>query len=869
MKIKFTFILLCLVVLNLFSVLPAISQSYTPFNNEEIKTFINSDTRIFTSLSGVWQRSTDDETWSNFYLPYSEEEADVIYYQKNVKISKNLLENNTLHLYFLGFDSNVEIYINKQFVGKYFGGMTPFYVKIPSKLINSEVFDLKLVVIDAESKSEQIRYNSIYSKKSYSGIIREVLLVGTPKVWISDLRYTNSFSRDYSNVNINVKAKISSTVIDKTIYKQSDTASIDLSKKEVSAQAFLINYATNSVVASSGIKQFKMESERTIDGLFEMELNQPQLWSPDQPNLYYLKLVVSKDDKRIDDLTIDLGFRDIKVVKTQAKDLIYLNGNPLELKGVSYIEDYGVLRQTLPAKRLFEDLKIIKTLGANLIQVKYSAPNPYFVNVCNKLGILIMADLPVYDLPENIIGSNEVQMLMSNLADRMINSYETSPSLMGWGISSGMEEGTAGYISYKQKILAKIHNNSSKLTYKIVNFGTKSLDNTDVDLIGIKNSQRIHSFDEIKTSIAAIVSLAGNKPMFITAGVVVNPNNNNGYSDRLSLEFQAHYIRNVYNISKEFKFVGAIFNDFNDYSLNYPLLFNNHNGNSLATAGLVDQFRQERLSYKTLISLFNNEKEPLMTAGSYTEKTPYSFILTGILVAIVIGVMLNRFRRFREYFIRSLFRPYNFFSDIRDKRIISTLQTFVLSLCISVTMGIFFSSILFFYRTSDLANYWLNLIFPSTIIQAVLYKLIWMPELLMISLAMVFLILLILFAVVIRIATFFLRMRVTIEETFIIVIWSGLPFLFLLPIAIVLMKILSLSSLLTTLLLFSSVFIIGTVFSRVLKATAILIDKMPSMIYLIGTLILVVFLGIPLSYYQLRFSFIDYGLYIFNILMKM
>lgn len=869
MKIKFTFILFCFALLNLFSSVQASAQSYTPFSNEEIKTFINSDTRIFTSLSGVWQRSTDDENWSNFYLPYSEEDADVVYYQKNVKISKNLLENNTLHLYFLGFDSNVEIYINKQFVGKYFGGMTPFYVKIPSKLITSEVFDVKLVVIDAESKSRQIRYNSIYSKKSYSGIIREVLLVGTPKVWISDLRYSNNFNKDYSHVNINVKAKISSTIIDKTTYKQSDTASIDLSKKEITAQAFLINYASNTVVASSGVKQFKIESERTIDGSFEMDLNQPQLWSPEQPNLYYLKLVISKEDKKIDDLTIDLGFRDIKVVKSQGREILLLNGNPLELKGVSYVEDYGDLRQTLPAKRLFDDLKLIKTLGANLIQVKFSAPNPYFLNVCNKLGILLMADLPVYDLPENVIGSNEIQMLMSNLADRMINSYETSPAIMAWGISSGIEEETAGFKTYKQKILAKIHNNSEKLTYKIVNFGTSQLDNKDVDLIGIKNSQRIHSFDDIKASITAINNMAGGKPMFITAGVVVNPNNNNGYSDRLSLEFQAHYIRNIYNISKEFKFVGTVFNDFNDYSLNFPLLFNNHNGHSLATAGLVDQKRQERLAYKTLISMFNNEKEPLMTAGSYAEKTPYSFILTGLFVAIIIGVMLNRFRRFREYFIRSLFRPYNFFSDIRDKRIISTLQTFVLSLCISVTMGIFFSSILFYYRTSDLANYWLNLIFPSTIIQEVLYKLIWMPELLMISLALVFLLLLSLFAVIIRIATFFLRMRVNIEETFIIVIWSGLPFLFLLPIAIVLMKILSLSSVLTTLLLLTSFFIIGTVFTRVLKATAILMDKIPGLIYIIGTLILLVTLGIPLSYYQVRFSFIDFGFYIMNVLMKM
>lgn len=867
LKLSKKLILLIFIVVNSFSL--ANQTSYTAYTEQEIKSLFNSNTRLFTSLVGTWQRSIDGENWSNFYLPYSEENEEVIYYQKNIKVSKNLIDNNTLHLQFLGFDSNVEIYLNNQLVEKVIGGMIPFSVVLPNRLINSEVLDLKLKIYDAQAKTRQIRYNTLYSKKSYSGLIREVVLIATPKVWISDIKYNVKFSESYNNAKLSISTKISSSNLEKKSSKINDSTFALLAKKTFTATAQLINKQTGAVVATSDAKQFKIESERTVIEKFDLDVNEPQLWSPEQANLYDLKIIVNSEERKLDELSSEIGLRDFKILNIGGKDKFLLNGKQFDVKGINYIEDYSFFGQTLSNNRIVDDLKAIKTLGANIVRVKYSSPNPYFIHTCNALGLLVLVDLPVYDLPKSLIGSNEIQVYLSNIADRLVNAYETSPSVVAWGISSGFEEQTDEFELYKNKINSKLKRSTSKLVYKTINYGLKDFETNDVDFICIQNNQRITSFENLKKSTQELIAIGKSKAIVVSGGAIINPKNNNGYADRLSLEFQAFYIKSIFNISKELDLAGCIIADFNDYKLNSPLLFNNTEAGMYSTAGLFDEYRRERPAYKTLIALFNNEKEPLMAAGNYTEITPVVYISVGLFVFVIIGILLNRYRRFREYFKRSITRPYNFFSDIRDRRILPSFQTLVLSICISITLAIFFSALLYYYRRSDLANAWLNLLLPSNSLKLLAYKLIWLPELMLVMLSIFFMLLLTIISLIIRIVCYFLRLRVYMQDAFLLVIWSSIPLLFVLPFGIVLMKILSLSSVMTSIMLLFMCTVLVWSLGRVMKSTAIVMDKPRGMVYLSGLGFLFIIIGSPIAYYQVKYSFIDFATFIVNNLMRM
>lgn len=865
-KMKNKIFLLLIVVL--LSIVSLLSQSnYTPLSNDEIKVLIPSDTRIVSSLAGPWQRIDDDGNVTKISLPYSEAYESKITYQKDIKISKNLLSTHSFQLYFLGLESHVEVYLNSQFIGRYLGGGTPFYVAIPNKMIGGENNQLKLVVTEAETQSKLIKENTLFAKKSYLGMIRESFLIATPKVWVSELKYFTSGTN--SNSKVKVSTKISANGLDLTNHKTDDSAGIgNLGKVNVNVQVFLYNKVTNALIAESSIKSYSIENERTILDETNLEVNSPQLWSPENPNLYELKVKITKNDTKLDEFATDLGIRNFKSMVINGKSKLFLNDLPFEIKGVSYVEYFAQGDQTLSIKRMEEDVKSLKTLGANLVRVKFGSPHPYFVHLCNKYGLLVIVELPLYDVPAKILGSDEIQVLMTNLGERYISAFENAPSLLAWGIIAGSDETAEQSVKFNEKITSFFHNNSHKLIYKIVNFGSKEFELKGVDLIGIQNNEKLHSFDEIKTEIARLMLLSNSKPVFLSFGVTIQPKNNNGYADRLSIEYQAHYIRNILLLAKDRELVGTVYNCFSDYALNSPLLLANNDNQYLSSNGLLNLNRQERLSYKTLQTLFNNEKEPLLNAGSYSEKTPIIYVLVGMFILLLIFGMTTRFRRFKEYFVRSVLRPFNFYADIRDQRIISSVQTFILGLSISVSMGLFFSSILFYYRTSEISNYWLRLIFPSNGLQEILFTLIWRPVALLISLSMVFFVMQFVIALIIRIFSVFVRLRVSYQDTLTITVWSGVPFLIILPFAITLMKLLTMSEAFTSILLFASFAIIIWGLLRILKATSVVLDKPISRVNIIGFLFFLATLGIPLAYYQIKYSFIDYGEFILKVLMK-
>ena len=66
----------------------------------------------------------------------------------------------------------------------------------------------------------------------------------------------------------------------------------------------------------------------------------------------------------------------------------------------------------------------------------------------------------------------------------------------------------------------------------------------------------------------------------------------------------------------------------------------------------------------------------------------------------VVLLMLNKYKRFREYFVCATIRHYNFYADIRDNRILSLPQTLIFGILIAASIAMSISSILISLRHS-------------------------------------------------------------------------------------------------------------------------------------------------------------------------
>ncbi|TAL70281.1 MAG: hypothetical protein EPN82_03345 [Bacteroidetes bacterium] len=865
-KLLITFIII-IPSLNLYG-------GYKPLTADEINSLIPSPTRYVASLYGKWESSFDEQNWIPVTIPYSGRNKNAIIYKRTIRIDDKLLSKLVWNLYFLGVDDQVEVYFNNQYIGKYLSSMTPFSIRIPERMLTNESNTIKLVVLPASSAAKQMKEQNIYSKKVSTGIPREVLLIGTPQIWVSQIkqkmRHNDNFSFFEVSTNVNVSSaniqKLGPALLNDSLQKKFNI------RGDVLVDIAIKRKETGEIVSKSAPQRVEIAKERTVTLNYTLTVNNPILWTPSNPELYEIEVRITKNGVLIDQYSNDIGFRSIttqivKKLPTAMKPGIYLNDSLLEIKGLDYIEDYST-GQTVTTKRMERDILMMKTLGANLICVKYSLPHPYFLKLCDQYGMMVIFELPVYNVPQQLIGLNEIRVKVKNITDLMLTEYSNHPSIIAWGISDGLFDDDKNVGDYSDIMTGIIKNWSNNLIYKTVNFGIDSIYKNNIDFLVFKDNHNYNNFEEINNEIYRLKILSKDLPSMINFGLQIQPFNHNGFSDPASLESQANYISNFYRIIKAHKYAGSIFWSFNDYELNHPLLILNNDNLYTGTCGLVDRSRQERLSFLTLQSLFNNEKEPLLNAGSYNEKNPLFFMFVGLILVGILIFLMKRFRRFREYLTRSILRPFNFYADIRDQRIMSSVQTFILGFVLSVSLAIFIVTILYYYKTFDKAEFLLMLLIPSNDIQEIVFRSIWMPEILTGILSLLFFGIIFLTAGIIKLFSLIVKGRIYYSDTYTITIWSGVPLLALLPLDIILSRLLYLSPVITWLILIMAVIILIWILLRILKATAIVFDIPVYRSYLIGIGITIITSGAILAIYQYYYSFLYYLSYFLKLLIK-
>ena len=118
-----------------------------------------------------------------------------------------------------------------------------------------------------------------------------------------------------------------------------------------------------------------------------LTLNNPRLWSIEDPNLYTLKTTVLKGKETIDASITTTGFRNFTF---DADKGFALNGEWMKMKGVCIHHDAGVLGAAVPREVWKRRLLNLKEIGVNAIRTSHNPQAPDLYELCDELGILVM-----------------------------------------------------------------------------------------------------------------------------------------------------------------------------------------------------------------------------------------------------------------------------------------------------------------------------------------------------------------------------------------------------------------------------------------------------------------------------------------------
>lgn len=115
----------------------------------------------------------------------------------------------------------------------------------------------------------------------------------------------------------------------------------------------------------------------------------PELWSVEMPRLYTLCTRVGSADGRFDSVRTRFGIRTIRFDPDAG---FFLNDRPLKLKGVCLHHDAGCLGAAVPEKVWERRLRTLKEIGVNAIRTSHNPPAPELLDLCDRLGFLVMAE---------------------------------------------------------------------------------------------------------------------------------------------------------------------------------------------------------------------------------------------------------------------------------------------------------------------------------------------------------------------------------------------------------------------------------------------------------------------------------------------
>lgn len=823
-------LLLQVLILVLLSANAASGVGYVNLTPDQYASFISNETRKVYDLSGSWQVIEDGKPIADLRVPSHITNRDYVKLRKTVKMEQSALLSHTWHLNLLGAVEEVELFVNGRYIMRYPGGTAPFMIRVPDGLLQAGQNTIELGISRISGLTYRIVRNARSSAAQRMGLLREVFLIGTPHVWTEDMQIRSSVRAGVGTIN--VKARIKSGLVE-NIMRQQVSDGLSVGSATVQVEAMLIDRSSKQVIARSGSSSLSIARSREISLPFSLNVYNPTQWTLSDPHLYELVIRIDHNGALLDTYSRNFGFRSVSITTVDGVRRFTLNDSVIRLHSIDYIEDYPERGASMSYAQFRKDVSMLKTLGVNAIRVRHSVPHPVLLDLCDQYGIMVMVEAPLADVPTSMLKNDEVVTRYRNAAERISLYVECHPSVMAIGISDGLDEASTAVPEYHRQVLQVFRKQTSKQLYKVVPSSLlQSTSEGGFDFLVVKFYSPSDStvFTTLRQDVARMFRSAAVLAEF---GTAISPVNLNGFSDPLSHEAQALNISKFYNWSFAAGLAGVVVWSFNDYTLDRPTMLVDHFDSYICTSGLVDAFRQRRVAYDVYKALINDEKLPLLQARDNVFTTPFVFIIAGLLLALAIAFTANQSRRFREYVVRAVLRPYNFYSDIRDQRILSISQTGLLAVVLASSVGLVMSSFFFFIRIDPAVEYLLHIILASDASYEVLRYISWHPEFGIVSWTIAVLLTFVALASLLRIGAMFVRGRIYMRDTFTIVVWSSLPLLALLPIGIGLYQALSTNqlSVVVPLLMFGLAF---WSIIRVLRATSVVFDVRSSIVYLIG-----------------------------------
>ena len=341
-------------------------RSVTNFNNDWH--FILEDNPSFS------KENFDESSWKNLNVPHDwsfekgvrkggdqgqgggYHDGGIGWYRKTFKVKKASLSNST-YINFDGVYMNSEVWINGNYLAKRPYGYISFRYDISKYLKAGD--NTIAVRVDNSLEPSARWYHPC-------GIYAQVKLIEVnPTHFKPNSIFLKTPSISKQKATVTIEAEINGKL------------------KGLKYEVKL--FSPEGKELTNTCKRLKISNPK-----YDFEVYNPQLWSPDTPNVYKAVTQIFDGKKVIDEVETTFGF---KTVEWKTETGFWLNGENIKLKGVCEHWEGGPVGGAWTKPLLRWKLQSLKDMGINAIRPSHNPTPPMFYDICDEIGLLVMDEI--------------------------------------------------------------------------------------------------------------------------------------------------------------------------------------------------------------------------------------------------------------------------------------------------------------------------------------------------------------------------------------------------------------------------------------------------------------------------------------------
>ncbi|WP_293717193.1 glycoside hydrolase family 2 TIM barrel-domain containing protein, partial [uncultured Parabacteroides sp.] len=321
---------------------------------------------------------------------------------------------------FEGVMTNCDVYLNEEKITTHHGGYMGFVADLTDR-VDWDGNNVLAVRVSAgydpltPPGKPQDRMDFYY----YSGIYRDVKMVITDKIYITDPLQEDKVAGGGQFVTFpEVTGEQAKTHLSTHIRNLTDK------DRELTLLSLLKDTTGRVVARAETPVHVQKQSDDTVEQ--DLVVDRPNLWYPYTPYLYTLQTQLLSGGRVLDETNEKIGIRTIRYT---AEEGFFINGERLYMRGANRHQAFANVGDAASNSMQVRDVIDLKRGGYNAVRAAHYPADPAFLDACDKYGLLVVECIPGWQFynPD----STFIERLY-DIGRQMIRRDRNHPSVVLW-----------------------------------------------------------------------------------------------------------------------------------------------------------------------------------------------------------------------------------------------------------------------------------------------------------------------------------------------------------------------------------------------------------------------------------------------------